>query len=371
MNGQWIGQCEGTNTGTVFLNVDELESDFRGFGLLLDDNKLIPGTALFFTTKNKNKDFEFRSNWIHAIDSSTGLITSWDIIKNRYATGVKMPNYVDIKGTWGDESVELSWSSDIGTSGKCKLPKSEAGKPSALVPVPQDWEEYKKYVATLEGRRLLFRGQNTTARLRTSFHRTGRADLHRYVKEDIQVLYRQLSGRTRHIFNLDNPNENGAFYNLLQHHGYPTPLLDWTYSPYVAVFFAYRWITNKDADRADPNRKVRVHVLDQAQWKKDWSQLHALLATAPHLSIEEFMSIENPRMIPQQSASTLTNLDDIESYIKSKEANGKFYLTAIDLPVRDRRKVMNELTYMGITAGSLFPGLDGACEELRERHFGL
>jgi len=24
---------------------------------------------------------------------------------------------------------------------------------------------------------------------------------------------------------------------------------------------------------------------------------------------------------------------------------------------------------MGITAGSLFPGLDGACEELRERFF--
>jgi hypothetical protein len=30
---------------------------------------------------------------------------------------------------------------------------------------------------------------------------------------------------------------------------------------------------------------------------------------------------------------------------------------------------MRELALMGITAGSLFPGLDGACEELRERLF--
>jgi hypothetical protein len=30
---------------------------------------------------------------------------------------------------------------------------------------------------------------------------------------------------------------------------------------------------------------------------------------------------------------------------------------------------MQELSMMGLTAGSLFPGFDGACEELRERNF--
>lgn len=93
------------------------------------------------------------------------------------------------------------------------------------------------------------------------------------------------------------------------------------------------------------------------------------LAPDPHLSIGEFLAIENERMIPQQAASTVTNIDDIESYIKSKETNGKTYLWAIDLPVSERRTVVHELSYMGITAGSLFPGLDGACEELKERNF--
>ena len=83
------------------------------------------------------------------------------------------------------------------------------------------------------------------------------------------------------------------------------------------------------------------------------------------------MAIENERMIPQQATSTVTNVDDIESYIRSKESDAKKYLSAIDLPGHDRRFVVLELGVMGITAGSLFPGLDGACEELTERNFEI
>ena len=173
------------------------------------------------------------------------------------------------------------------------------------------------------------------------------------------------------MFDLNVPDELGAFFNLLQHHGYPTPLLDWTYSPYVAAFFAYRGITNDRAAKAEDNDKVRILVFDQKQWQTDWEQIHGVLVTKQNFSIEDFLSLENQRMTPQQSVSTLTNVDDVETYIKSKESNAKTYLWAIDLPVNERSKVMKELAYMGITAGSLFPGLDGACEELRERNFEL
>jgi len=158
---------------------------------------------------------------------------------------------------------------------------------------------------------------------------------------------------------------------LIQHHGYPTPLLDWTYSPYVAAFFAYRGITNKEASSAAPNAKVRIHVFDQEGWKRDVSQILFLVAPRLHVSIGEFLAIENERMIPQQAASTITNVDDIESYIKDMQRNGKEYLWAIDLPIADRRNVVRDLSYMGITAGSLFPGLDGACEELAMRNFEI
>ena len=282
-----------------------------------------------------------------------------------------MSKSFDARGSWNDDTLSLSWKTDIGLSGNCTLPRSKADQPSELVPLEKEWESFKTHVNSLEGRRYLFRGQNKPWRLRTSFHRTGRANLARFLEEDIQSLHRHLSARTKHIFNLDIPNENGAFFNLVQHHGYPTPLLDWTYSPYVVAFFAYRGISKEEAEKATTVEKVRILVFDQSRWKSDFTQVLNLTMPGPHLSILESLAIENERLIPQQAASTVTNVDDIESYIKSKESQDKTYLSAIDLPVQDREKVLQELRYMGITAGSMFPGLDGACEELKERNFDI
>ena len=139
----------------------------------------------------------------------------------------------------------------------------------------------------------------------------------------------------------------------------------------MAAFFAYRDIANSKALKAADSEKVRIFVFDKERWENDFEK--SLLLTAPflHLSIMEFIAINNERMIPQQAVSTVTNVDDVEAYIKTRETEDKKYLYVIDLPVKDRKFVMRELSYMGITAGSLFPGLDGACEELKERFFDI
>jgi hypothetical protein len=85
----------------------------------------------------------------------------------------------------------------------------------------------------------------------------------------------------------------------------------------------------------------------------------------------EFIAINNERLVPQQSLSTVSTVDDIEGYIRSLEKSKAPYLRVIDLPVTERPLVARELSAMGITAGSMFPGLDGACEELKERFFRL
>ena len=300
-----------------------------------------------------------------------GLPDAWENVKQYYPNGI-MSKSVTVKGTWSSKQLSLSWTTDIGAIGDCKLKHSQSTQKSKLAAKKTTWESFKKYISKLEGRKFLFRGQEEPWRLRTSFHRTGRADVQRFVNEDIQTLHKHLSARTKHVFNLDIGNENGAFFNLVQHHGYPTPLLDWTYSPYVAAYFAFRNISKDDIKEATSKSKVRIFMFNQAEWRRDYQQYLHLSTAKLHLSIGEFMAIENERMIPQQAISTVTNIDDIESYISiCEQVSKKTYLQAFDLPLKERDKVIQELRYMGITAGSMFPGLDGACEELKDRNFEI
>ena len=371
MNGQWRGQYAGSGSGEIIANVDQRSSYYEGVAYLIQQGQPNEITAVFFRTTDKQRDFQVRTGLIRPVDPRTSLITEWNQIKDLYPDGTIVPEYADVKGSWEKDTLTLSWITNIQTEGHCVLQRANGERPSDLKPLEENWDSFRDYVAGLKGRKYLFRGQNMPWRLRTSFHRAGRADVQRFWTQDVPALHKHLSARTRHVFNLQNPDENGAFFNLVQHHGYPTPLLDWTYSPYVAAFFAYRGISNADADKAKATDKVRVLVFDQAQWREDLVQLLIIAPAALHVSIGEFSAIENERMIPQQGASLVTNVDDIETYIRSKESANKTYLSAIDLPVLERERVMRDLGYMGITAGSLFPGLDGACEELKERNFDL
>ena len=70
------------------------------------------------------------------------------------------------------------------------------------------------------------------------------------------------------------------------------------------------------------------------------------------------------------SGARASRSEALETYIKRREEDSReTFLRAVDLPLSERRNVVRELNYMGITAGSMFPGLDGACEELKERNF--
>jgi len=292
-------------------------------------------------------------------------------ISQVFPEGVRIATKAQAQIKWDNSNMEVDWNSDIGMQGSAHLTRNDPGRPSEIASKRMSWESFKRHVSQLETRKFIFRGQKQPWRLRSHFHRTHRSNLLRYTFDDLPTLHRHLSARTKHIFDRSDSDQLGALLHLAQHHGFPTPLIDWTYSPYVAAFFAFRHITI-EASRKRNAGFVRIFQFDQAQWREDLPQLPFTAPIRPHFSLMEFLAIENERLIPQQALSALTNVDDVESYIKFTE-NGRQrqYINAIDIPVKERETVMKELALMGITAGSLFPGLDGACEELRERLFEL
>lgn len=277
---------------------------------------------------------------------------------------------VSIDAKFETNGLTASWKLSEGPTKTVKIPKWDPTERSEVEVLAEiaTWSDFTTYCSRLPERSRVFRGQNTGARLRTAFHRRGRSNLFRFMNQDMKGAYRALSGKTRHRFDEGVPDENAAFMNLLQHHGFPTPMLDWTESPFIAAYFAFH---HRRHAKEDQDEKVRILCFDAEAWQRDLRAYPFLIGVGPHVTVLMPLAIENPRASPQQALSMITNIDDIERYIRELEASkGTVYLQAIELPYGERSEALKDLAMMGITQGTLFPGIDGTCEDLRDRYFG-
>ena len=151
---------------------------------------------------------------------------------------------------------------------------------------------------------------------------------------------------------------------LGQHHGLATPLLDWTRSPYAAVFFAFRELDN-NSDRA-------VWALNQYTLEIGSNSLSDILKEHPELSVNnldlerglieviEPNNDENTRLISQSGLFTKipfgTKLEEWASKIMK---NG---LHKIIIPNSERSKILRSLDLMNINESTLFPDVSGSAQ---------
>ena len=182
--------------------------------------------------------------------------------------------------------------------------------------------------------------------------------------EDVARLHRRVEAVVGKSYDMKNPVDYGALLNLGQHHGFPTPLLDWTESPFVAAFFAFERLP-KTVGEDGP---VRVFAFDSRGWPTP--PFESTVDVGLFFVLRFLHARDNPRALPQQSVNIFSNLVDIERFVKWQEDRLKrSFLLRIDIPASERAVAMRELETMGITAASMFPGLDGACRSLAESWF--
>jgi FRG domain len=275
LRGQWFFQ--GDNTGEAILELDRIGEQLVGTATLFDNDASLPATYANIIAPSNAPSF---SQHVHvfAIDRNSGRPVHWETIASQYP-GVSMSKFADTRWDLQGDTLHVSWATDIGRRGTATLRRGSPEAESNRIPLSRvtGWREFKQYVLGLDAHRYIFRGQSQKRRLRTYFHRTGRADLRRFVNADVNALYNSLTGLTTHVFNLDKPVEYGAFLTLVQHHGYPTPLLDWTRSPFVAAYFAYSRLPKEDRS---PDHRVRIFVFDETQWISDFPQFQWIIPAA-------------------------------------------------------------------------------------------
>lgn len=365
MNGQWIGRYTGTSTGHITLNLELINNEYRGIAIL-SDHSSGPSfmIAINFTNIDKN-NFSANLSSFLPINPATFLPDTWENVHYQFPN-YKIPKEGTLTGSLINENfIKGKWVTDVTTNGGFEVILSDTNKPSVYKSNNMSWNEFKAYVSKLERKTYIFRGQHTNSRLRTAFHRTGRTNLYRYELHNIPELHRHICAQLGKLFNLADALEHGALLNLAQHHGYPTPLLDWTHSPYIAAYFAFSFLPENHQ-----NDTVRIYIFNTFEWRKDTLMVSHLSSPILTITPLELMPIHNTRALPQQSVTTFTNVNDIESFIyENEKRNNKKYLKVIDIPIAEKETVMEDLNYMGISASALLPGLDGTCRMLKELHF--
>lgn len=162
---------------------------------------------------------------------------------------------------------------------------------------------------------------------------------------------------------------------VMQHYGAPTRLLDWTRSPYVALYFAVThgegdgavWLLDAHALQA-AGRRRQPDLLARAETAATRAQV-LLDPDAPATVYLTDLHLQTDRMAAQQLLFTLSPrilADHGELIARTLGRDGERAWQKLIVPEACKPEFVRRLRTMNITARTLFPGLDGVGRAIGE-----
>lgn len=177
---------------------------------------------------------------------------------------------------------------------------------------------------------------------------------------------------------------------LMQHHGVPTRLLDWTENPYIALYFAITSCKQNAVTGAFPD--CCVWTMDPIAWNRiamdHISYTDGVLVTTddringhkPGIKdklhskkpVAMYGSYNSPRIVAQRGAFTVFGSDIVSMEIVKGNTPTitDDVLTKLTIPGGRVQQLAKSLTAIGYTDSVVFPDLDGLAREIK-RGYGF
>lgn len=248
------------------------------------------------------------------------------------------------------------------------------------------WSQFTDFVSRLSGE-WVYRGQHRDWKLRSSLERSlGNWDVD---LSNAPKIEEQLDREFKRQYRSDGQNavNSDTFYRLalMQHHGAPTRLLDWTYSPFVAAKFAMEagakdavvWCLNtvwnyEAAAKVVGEDEIKARNEDSLRNDKSFCPLYMPEGTRHKFVYAENATQLNERLIIQQGvfmcpgdvgSTFLENLKAMEGW----DSKHNILKLRLKMTSQELFRFVVALRRMNVHSAVLFPGLDGFARSLHER----
>lgn len=164
------------------------------------------------------------------------------------------------------------------------------------------------------------------------------------------------------------------WWALMQHHGAPTRLLDWTSSPYVAAYFACQNSDDKPGVIFVASLSGSIALLKKSFPTGKISNEDFLNPSAPCLLSVPELKKKTARLVAQQGYFTLSInvLGKHEELLAdatrplATAAPKNLFLSRLLIPAEQKPDFLKHLRAMNVTATALFPGFDGLGRSVAE-----